>query len=241
MKTVEIVEKQIEKFPAGKVFTYNDFKIDSSRFGALKLVLFRLVKKGSIERLSKGKFYVAEQGIFGTLKPVESEIVKDLLFVGKRPVGYITGYVIFNRWLLTTQVPNIIQIGVNFDKKQIKRGKYSIRFIRQWNKITKTNIPLLQLLDCIRFIKIIPDSNINQSFKRIRNLIGELSEKEIGLLANLALKYPASTRSLTGVILETLNQPVYAELLQKSLNPATSYKINISDELIKNKTKWRLK
>jgi len=241
MKTVDIVRKQITKFPHGKVFTYSDFQIDASKVNAMKVALFGLVKDGSIERLSKGKFYIAEQGIFGTLKPDESEIVKDLLFDGKRPVGYITGYVVFNRLLLTTQVPNVIQVGVNFDKKQIKRGKYTIRFIRQWNKITRTNIPLLQLLDCIRFIKTIPDSNINQSFQRIKNLLGDLSEKELVLLTNLALKYPTSTRSLTGALLDNLNQPVYAELLFKSLNPATSIKVNISDEFIKDKAKWKLK
>lgn len=241
MKVTDVVRQQIDKFPPGKVFTYNDFQIDANKVSALKVALFRLAKEGRIERLSKGKFFIAKQGIFGTLKPIEFEIVKDLLFEGRKPVGYITGYVMFNRLLLTTQVPSVIQIGVNFDKKQIKRGMYTIRFIRQWNKITRTNIPILQLLDCIRFIKIIPDANVNQSFNRLTNLVNELSMKEIGLFTNLALKYPASARAVAGAILENLNHPDDSELLLKSLNPSTNFKINISGNMIRNNSKWKLK
>lgn len=241
MKVADAVRQQIDKFPQGKVFTYNDFQIDAKKVSALKVALFRFAKEGRIERLSKGKYFKAKQGIFGTLKPDEAEIVKDLLFEGRKPVGYITGYVIFNRLLLTTQVPNVIQVGVNFDKKQIKRGKYTIRFIRQWNKITRTNIPVLQLLDCIRFIKTIPDANVNRSFNRLTNLVSGLSVKEIGLFTNLALKYPASARAVAGAILGNLNHPTESELLLQSLNPSTSFKLNISSDLIKDKLKWKLK
>lgn len=84
---------------------------------------------------------------------------------------------IVERLGLTTQMSNIIQIGANFDKKQLNRGKYTIWFIRQWNNITRSNIYFLQLLDSIRFIKSTPDTTIDQSFNRLAFLIGELSDK----------------------------------------------------------------
>jgi len=73
--------------------------------------------------------------------------------LGGKITGYITGYSIYNQLGLTTQVGNTIQIGKNQVRPGFKRGRYTISFIRQKNTITKANIPLLQLLDAIRYIK----------------------------------------------------------------------------------------
>lgn len=240
MKFTDIIKNKIDRFAEGYVFTYSDFDIDVNNESALKVTLYRLVESGKIERLSKGKFYKPKQGIVGKLKPDEYEIVKDLLKDGKKVIGYITGYSVFNRFKLTTQVPKIIQIGVNLDKKEINRGKYTIKFVRQWNKITKKNIPLLQLLDCIRFIKKIPDTTIDKSFKQISNLIKELSEADRNYLAELAINYPPASRAITGAILEKSGFIELSDKLLKTLKSTTWYKLNISDNLIGNKKKWRI-
>jgi len=240
MKVSDLVKYKINRLPEGYVFTYDDFTQEVKNESALKLALFKLVKAGKIERLSKGRFYKPKQGITGKLNPDEYEVVKDLLKANKNVIGYITGLGIFNRLGLTTQMSNIIQIGSNFDKKQIQRGKFIIKYIRQWNKITNKNIKLLQLLDCIRFIKKIPDTSIDQSFKRLIFLIGEIPEKEINTFKNLALKYPPVTRALTGAILERLNYTNLSDEILNSLNPTTYFKINISTDLIRNKNKWKI-
>lgn len=240
MKVTKLLIDKIEKFPDGFVFTFDEFVIEANNVDAFKKAMSRLVKTGTIERLSKGRFYKPKKGIIDKLRPDEYEIVKDLLFENGNPIGYVTGLGIFNQLGLTTQLSNIIQIGSNFDKKQIQRGKYKIKFIRQWNVISKKNIPFLQLLDCIRFIKNIPDTTLNQSYKRLTYLIGELSEKDIKLFAGLALKYPPATRALTGSILETLNFPDLPNKLLESLNPSTYFKLDISPDLIQNKLKWKI-
>jgi len=240
MKVTDIVKNKIKALPDGVIFGYNDFDIEQSKESALKIALYRLVKDGVIERLSKGRFYKPKQGITGNLRPDEYEIVKDLLFENGESIGYISGLGIFNRLGLTTQLSNIIQIGSNFDKKQIQRGKYIIKFIRQWNSINKSNIKLLQLLDCIRFIKSIPDTSIEQSFKRIMILIDELQEKEIEALTSLALKYPSSTRSITGALLEQLGYNSSSDKLLKSLKASTNFSFTISKELIPDQKKWKI-
>jgi hypothetical protein len=174
------------------------------------------------------------------LRPDEYEIVKDLLVENGNPIGYITGLGIFNRLGLTTQMSNIIQIGANFDKKQLQRGKYTIKFIRQRNTINRNNIYLLQLLDCIRFIKIIPDTTVNQSFDRLVFLVGELSEKDINKFTDLALKYPPSARALTGAMLEKLEFNNLSDRLLKSLKSTTHFDIDLSGERIKDKQKWKI-
>ena len=240
MKVTELVKNKINRIPEGYVFTYNDFDIEVKNESALKQALFRLVKSGKIERLSKGRFFKPKQGITGKLKPDEYEVVKDLIKVNNKITGYITGFGIFNTLGLTTQMSNIIQIGSNFDKKQIQRGKYTIKYIRQWNKISKNNTYLLQLLDCIRFIKAIPDTSIDKTFKRLQYLLEELQEKDKKSIADLALNYPPLTRSLTGVILEKLGYYEFAEKLRKSLKSTTIFNLEISEEMINDKQKWMI-
>lgn len=240
MKSSDLIRNKINRLPEGYVFTYSDFSNEVKSENALKLTLFRLVRAGKIERLSKGRFYKPKQGIIGKLNPDEYEVVKDLLKLNNRVIGYITGLGVFNSLGLTTQMSSIIQIGSNIDKKQIQRGKYLIKYIRQWNKITTDNINLLQLLDCIRFIKSIPDTTIDQSYKRLIYLLGELSEKEIRVLTSLASKYPPATRSLVGSMLEKLNYNSLSDKLLNSLNPSTYFKLEISSDLIQNKLKWKI-
>jgi predicted transcriptional regulator of viral defense system len=241
MKTSEKVKAKIDKFEKGFVFTYDDFDIEVNEGEALTKYLNRLVESGKITRLSKGRFYKPKPGIVGNLKPDEYEIVKDLLIDGNKTIGYITGYTIFNRLKLTTQVPNVIQIAVNFDKKVIKRNKYTVKFVRQWNKITKTNIPLLQLLDCIRFIKTIPDTTVTEALKLITTLIKKLSDTDKKLFVDLALNYPPSTRALCGAIFELLGFADYSKKLQRTLKSTTWYSFNISEEQLPNKLKWKIK
>ena len=240
MKTSDIVRNKIKRFAKGYVFTYDNFEGEVKQFDALKKILQRMVDTGEIKRLSKGRFYKPKQGITGTLNPDEYEIVKDLLEEEGKPIGYLTGLSIFNRFGLTTQVSNVIQIGSNMDKKNRKRGKYKIKFVRQWNPIRKENIYFLQILDCIRFIKKIPDASVNDSFQRILTLLKNLEKKDKKTLARLALKYPPSARALTGAMLEKLGENEWAEKLFYALKSTTTFNIGISDELIDNKEKWRI-
>lgn len=87
----------------------------------------------------------------------------------------MTGLSIFNNLGLAAQVSNTIQIGTNIEKNSKRRGKYISRFLRQRNAITKENLYLLLILDSIRLIKIIPDTSITDSNKRLMYMIKSLS------------------------------------------------------------------
>jgi predicted transcriptional regulator of viral defense system len=241
MKTAEKVRIKIDKFEKGYVFTYSDLDISVSEGEALKKYIGRLVESGKIARLSKGRFYKPKKGITTNLKPDEYEVVKDLLIAGNKIVGYITGYSVFNSFKLTTQVPNVIQIGTNFDKKSIRRNIYTVKFVRQWNKITRANIPLLQLLDCIRFIKSIPDTTIENALNRITVLLNELSDSEKKQCIQLAINYPPSTRALTGAIFELLGYAEKADKLLNTLKSTSWYDFNITKDQLPNKLKWKIK
>jgi len=240
MKVSDIVINKINRFKSGYVFTYNVFDILVNNIGALKMALNRLVNSGKIIRFSKGQFYKPEITEFGVLRPPEYQVVKDLLEDNGKIIGYLTGVSTFNKIGLTTQLSNIIQIGTNIDRKSKKRGKYNIRFIRQKNTITKDIIYFLQILDSIRFIKRIPDSDISSSYFKIRTLIKNLAENEKEMIAKLALKYNPGTRALTGSILDQVTGSDITDKLLGSLNPVSVFSYNIIGDTTLDKEKWRI-
>ncbi len=240
MKTAEYIAFTIDRFPKGYVFTYTDFTTEVSQKEAAIKALNRMVASGKLAKLSKGKYYKPESTPFGNLQPNQIQVVKDLLEENKKIIGYLTGYSIYNQLGLTTQVSSTIQIGKNQVRPNFKRERYTISFVKQRNNITKENIPLLQLLDAIRYIKKIPDSSIEFSCKRLLVIIKNLSEKDINVLVRLALKYPPATRALLGALLEQLQKINVTKLLFKSLNPITKYKLAGAKKAISTTEKWNI-
>lgn len=241
MRTSVEILSIIKKFKEGYVFTYDELGFEPEKTNAVIIALNRLVKEDKIRKLSKGRYYKPQMTVFGELKPDTYEVVKDLLQKDKKLIGYLTGFSVFNSLFLTTQVSNTIQIGCNNEKKAITRGMYKIRFIKQANKITKENIPLLQILDSIRFIKDIPDTNQNQSCIRFISIFKELAPERLNQLKKLVLKYNASTRALTGAIIDMIENDNGTQPIFESLNPATNYDFSISAQILPTKDKWRIR
>jgi len=238
MQVSQYVQFTIDRFPIGYVFTYEDFNVEVNKREATIKALNRLVSAGKIVKLAKGKYYKSEKTPFGVLQPSQSQIVKDLLEDKGKLIGYLTGYSIYNQLGLTTQVSNTIQIGRNEIRPSTKRGRYIISFIKQKNTITKENIPFLQVLDAIKYIKKVPDATIESSCKRFLAILTLLTEKERKNIARLALKYPPSTRALLGALLEQNGD--WTQSLFKSLNPITKYKISGVVNALSRSVKWNI-
>lgn len=238
MKVTDYIAYKIDRLPRGYVFTYMDFYTDVNKKEAIIKALNRMAASGKIAKLSKGKFYKQEITPFGELQPSQKQVVKDLLEKDGKIIGYLTGFSMYNEFGLTTQVSNVIQIGRNTNSPELRRGKYTIRFVRQKNVITQDNIPLLQLLDVLRLIKSVPDSGLERSLTRSIALIFELDNEQIRTIVRLAKKYPPSTRALLGSILETLGQTDSAEPLRASLNPVTTYRLGNVTEIVPTAKSW---
>lgn len=241
MKVSDIVKDKIGRLESGFVFTYDYFQVGVDQISALKKALSRLVESGKLRKLSKGRFYKPRNSQFGELKPNVYQVVKDLLEKDGKVIGYMTGYQAYNQLVLTTQVSAIIQIGTNNDKKALTRGMYKIKFIKQVNKITKENIPLLKILDSIRYIKKIPDTTDDKVCIRLKSIIKKLKKEELELLMKLVLEYSPGTRALTGAIIESVNNDIETGLIYKTLNPATKYSFSITQKTLPNKQKWYIK
>lgn len=239
MKTSEYIALTIDRLPKVYVFTYANFTTEVSQKEAVIKALNRMVASGKIAKLFKGKYYKPLNTPFGNLQPNQAQVVKDLLEDNGKITGYLSGYSIYNQLGFTTQLSNTIQIGKNQVRPNFKRERYTISFVMQKNTITKENIPLLQLLDAIRFIKKIPDASIESSCKRFLAIIKTLGEK-VNTLVRLALKYPPATRALLGALLEQLQKGKVTESLFKSLNPITKYKLAGAAKAISITEKWNI-
>lgn len=240
MKITEYIAFTIDRLPKGYVFTYANFITEVNRKEAVIKALNRMVASGKIAKLAKGKYYKPETTPFGNLQPSQVQVVKDLLEENGKITGYLTGYSIYNQLGLTTQVSNTIQIGKNQIRPNFIRERYKIAFLKQKNTITKESIPLLQLLDAIRYIKKIPDATVEASCARFLTIIKNLTDKEINTLVRLALNYPPATRALVGSLLDQLQQGNTTELLLKSLNPITTYRLTGASKVLSTADKWNM-
>jgi len=240
MNNAEIIRTMVDRLPKGYIFTYSDILYDVNKMESVVKTLNRLVYSGKIQKISKGRFYKPQRSIFGELKPEINEIVKDLLKKDGKVIGYITGYTIFNELGLTDQVSSTIQIGRNETRQSFQRDIYTISFFKQNNVITKDKIPLLQILDSIRYIKKIPATTIQRSCTRFIKILIDLPTNQIILMMKLSKKYPPSTRALLGAIIDESLIKVDTNPLLKTLNPITTYKIPEAANTLKFSDKWNI-
>ncbi len=142
---------------------------------------------------------------------------------------------------LTYQISNIIEIGTNTPKKNLKRGIYTIRFVRQANAITQYTTKYLIILDAINNIRKIPDASVTASVAQLIKIIRKLELAEIGIMTQLAMSYPPRLRALLGAMLENIGLDRYTDTLYHSLNPLTSYEYPEIAKLLANTSKWHIK
>jgi hypothetical protein len=237
----DTIRKTIATFSYGFVFTPKDFPIDQSKQATVNRILNNMVADKQIQRLSKGRFYKSQITESGELLPDIFQTIKDLIEKNGKQIGYITGYQIFDELKLSTQFDNILQIGTTKEKKTTMRGNYQIRFIKQKNAITKYNVPLLQLLDCLRFFKIIPYTNPNKVCTQLVHLLRNLNENQKSKIKSLATNYTPQAIALLGAMLETINPKEDTNILLNALNPQTTYKLGISKGVLLNQQKWNIK
>ncbi|GHT72255.1 hypothetical protein AGMMS50262_00380 [Bacteroidia bacterium] len=237
----DTVKDTIKKFACGYVFTAKDFPLPVEKQKTVNKLLDNMVAAGQIRRLSKGRFYKPQMSNFGELPPDTFQTVKDLIEKNGKPIGYLTGYSLFNKFGLTTQAPVTLQIAMQKVKKAITRGNYRIGFVIQPNTITKENIPILQLLDCFRYFKDIPDTMPDEACRRLLFLLKQLTDKQIIQLKRLVLKYNPATIALLGALLETMNEKEDTSLLFNALNHQTSYQFGISQDILLNQKKWHIR
>lgn len=235
------IKQVISDFPNDFVFTTSDFNFDVTQKEAVARTLQRMFQRGEIAKLTNGKYYKPRQTIFGALMPSPAQIAKEFLVKDGEIIGYLTGASAFSQYSLTTQISSKLQIGTNTYRQPLVRGGYTISFVVQPNAITRDNIELLKILDCLRFIKEIPGTTTAVACQRMMCVIAELSDDEKRLLVSYALKYTSYVRALLGAILEAAQcGRELTEPLQQSLSGVSKYKFAIPIEVLPTKENWNI-
>ncbi len=241
MKIAEQIRLQIEKLPENFVFSASDFDAEIQKKSTVVKTLNRMAGNNEITKLAKGKFYKPRKTQFGALKPSAYQIAKDFIEKEGKPIGYITGYSAYNALGLTTQISSYIQIGTNKYRRAVKREKYTISFIVQPNPITRKNIEILRILDAIRFIREIPGTSPDDACLRLKEIIKSLDNGQRNLLVKCSMKYTSYVRALCGAILEDIScEKKLTDILRKSLNGVTEYKLPLSTVVLPNKQNWKI-
>lgn len=232
------IKEKLSSTPAGVVLTTRDFGVEMRYKRALAKALSRLVLQGELQKIAKGKYYKPKKTIFGMLKPSESELIKDFLDQDGKIVGYITGTTAFASIGLTTQISSSILIGTNKYRRPIERNGVKISFLSQENQITSSNIPLLRILDALRLVKEIPAASPDECVANIYKVIKVLSQECQKELAELSLAYTPYVRALLGAIYESMG--FNTEIIRKSMNGVTCYKLPVSNNVLSNKKNWNI-
>lgn len=238
-RIVDILESRINKMRAGYIFTSSDFTDIVKDPAVLSRTLRALVKSGKIRKLGKGRFDKPKQTVLGVMPPSVDWMVQEFLMDGKRIIGYMSGQTAFQVLGLSTQISSVYTVGSNTYRRALKRGGYTIRFVLQPNTITRANIPLLQILDAIRFIRQIPACTPEDACVILRGIVRNMQPNERKQLSTLALAYTDYVRAVVGAMLDEVGDTDTATL-SRSLNVASTYKIGLSDNALPCRKKWRV-
>lgn len=234
------IRTRIKKLSERKPFGYADLGIAKADYQTAAKALERLQAKGFIKKISKGVFYKPEQTVFGELKPDYSEQLRPYLFENGKRIAYETGFSLYNRMGLTTQMAFRIKIASRSKRISIKRGTLKADAVKSYAEVTEANYELLGFLDAIKDIKRIPDSSVSRTVKILSGKIKQLNEKQLTELTKYALLYPPRVRALVGAMLENLQIKVNLDKLKESLNPLTTIKLGLNESDLPTIKNWNI-
>ncbi|MBI6334828.1 hypothetical protein JEP46_06105 [Proteus mirabilis] len=238
MKIKPLVEKKINRFEFGKIFTYRDLTPYLSNPETTVKAVSRLVKNGDIKRFAKGQFYRPKKGIFGEMQLSDTEKLKTFMYQNGKRKGYITGMGLYNRLGLTTQIPKTITIASDKSPQRKDLGTVEVKLVKAKVPVSESNREYLEILDVLSNIKKIPDSNPSEVMKVIAKKLKNIKKDGLYELINLASFYSPVTRALLGLLIENININLALEL-KKQLNPTTHYRIGL-DSYWDNAEEWNI-
>jgi hypothetical protein len=193
-----------------------------------------------IKRITTGVFYKPKKSVFGELRPRETEIIKPYLYEQGKRIAYITGTALYNNLGLTTQVPKTVKVASRSKRIYINSGSIKAKPVKSYVDVTEENYSLLEILDVLKDFTKIPDMDKKRGILFLQNKLEGLPEKETNTLVKYALKYPPRVRAFLGAILNEISGQENRNLKQ-SLNPFTTYSLNLNKNILTTASNWNIK
>jgi hypothetical protein len=238
MNVAQRIERTIAGMQDGTVFKYQELGIAPTEYSAAAKAMERLKKKGIVDTATSGVFYKPKKTLFGSLKPGEEELIKPYLYENNKRIAYITGTALYNRMGLTTQIPQNISVASRGRRVITTIGNMQVRAVKSYADVSEDNYRLLEILDAIKDLKIIPDVDRKGAIQNLLSQLNSLTDK--GKLVKLAIQYPPRVRALTGAMLEQLGYKELASPLEESINPLSAYTYGIPSDILPTLTNWNI-
>ncbi|HBG69199.1 MAG: hypothetical protein A2W93_00025 [Bacteroidetes bacterium GWF2_43_63] len=239
MTRADILREAISRFPAGKVFGYSELANTQLRHSAMVIEMNRLVQKGEVSRVMRGRFTTAEN----SKKAVSpQEIISAICNYRNKVCGYETGPSVWEKWGLvpTAKSRKEYYISITQMRPAQKHGRIIVRFKRSKLDPSRYNHEIMQFLDTLESVNSIAQKSKADIFGIMEQLFRSWNEGYRNQLANYALAYKPVTRALAGALLEKEGYAADARRLASSLHPASTYKIKADCSIIQNISDWRI-
>lgn len=234
------IRNRIKRLPEGRTFGYADLGIAKEEYQTAAKALQRLQTNGNIKKVSKGIFYKPQQTVFGELEPDYSEQLRPYLFENGKRIAYETGFSLYNRMGLTTQMAFRIKIASRGKRISLNRGALKADAVKSYTEVTDANYELLGFLDAIKDSKRIPDCPVSQAVNVLSGKLKTLNDKQIADLIKYALLYPPRVRALLGAMLENLQVQTNLAKLKQSLNPLSKIKLGLKKTDLPTIKNWNI-
>jgi predicted transcriptional regulator of viral defense system len=228
------VKRVIDTMNPGSIFGLNDFsKFNNAQ--AVSLELSRLFKKGEIQRITKGKYYVPKNSRFGKLGPSEWEILERLVIESG---GYFAGPTALNRIGATTQIPSTVTIRGARSTRTLNIGSLIVKFYKSGNEMASLKqAKLTDILETLRLIKRTPDGSVEKTIAIVKANLKGLNKEDQHLVIKLSMRERPYVRALLGALLEDIGTKKI-DAMKIGLNALSKYKIGISKKDLPNQAKW---
>ena len=151
-----IYEYIVNNFKNGEPIFLNE--IPGSSKDVVRQEMKRLTDNKKLVRVYNGVYYKPYKTFLGTPGKmyIEDYIEKKYLKVNKEVSGFITGYMLVNKYGFTTQNPNVFEICSNSattKQRKLEIDGYKIIIYKPVVPITKDNINELEFLELMLVIK----------------------------------------------------------------------------------------
>lgn len=229
------IKNRISKMPRGAIVTIDTFPKSWSR-GAVLKALVRLYENGLLERHTRGVYSKAIDTRFGKASASELEVISNLATHTDRMFG---GLFLFNNLGLTNQNPSTIEVLNNNSTYDAEIGNVKVHFRRIKPKITEGNKHYIELMEVLRELTSISDSNSGDVVTWIITKVKHLSDTDERVLFGIAKKYPPRLRALLGALVEEERNSL-ATKLKETLKATSVYRTHDLSPYIKNPDDWRL-
>lgn len=236
------VRKRIEEGGEDRLWSYPNFHGLAPL--AVAAALSRLSKgpNALLKRVRRGLYYHPKKTRFGETKPEVTDVMVHLL--RHRGIAYApSGTAAYNGLGLTTQMSPKITYRVNRPIRSVEPGRKFFGFksvtLRPSYEVEGIASSELTALDALKDLDKIPDATPGETIDRILDLIHS-RRLSFNRLTKLARHESPRVRALVGAIGTHIGEEKRVASLRKSLNPFTTFHLNLGG-VLPEATKWNIR